>query len=84
VRLTPLQVGEQIEESIANLRIQDLRQLQVMQGQLTSAVEEVKKLSARARIASDQVRREKIVGGLSFLGGLGFLLVLAQIGVAFR
>jgi hypothetical protein len=41
-------------------------------------------LSATARIVSEQVRREKIVGGLSFLGGMVLLLVMAQIVLVWR
>jgi hypothetical protein len=41
-------------------------------------------LSATARLASEQGRREKIVGGLSFLVALMLLLLLAQIELVWR
>lgn len=84
VRLTPLQIGEQIEQSVEKLRAQDRQQLAVGHEQLTSALNEVKMLSATARIASEQVRREQIVGGLSFLGGVVLLTVLAQVELMWR
>jgi hypothetical protein len=84
VRLTPLEIGEQIQEAVAKLRAEDRRQLEVAHGQLTSALNEVRMLSATARVASEQVRREKIVGGLSFLGGMVLLLVMAQIELVWR
>lgn len=84
VRLTPQQIGEQIEQAIVRLRTYDERQLEVVRLQLTSALEEVRMVSATARIASEQVRREKIVGGLCFLGGLMLVLVFAQIELVWR
>ena len=62
VRLTPLEIGEQIEEAVAKLRAEDRRQLEVAHGQLKSALKEVRMLSATARVASEQVRREKSSG----------------------
>jgi hypothetical protein len=79
VRLTVSQIAEQIEAAAAKLRVQDGHQLALMHGHLTRAVEEVKTLAVTARIASEQVRREKIVGGLSFLSGFALLLLLTQI-----
>jgi hypothetical protein len=84
VRLTPLQIGEQVEQCVEKLRAQDRHQLAVAHEQLTSALKEVRMLSATARLASDQVRREKIVGGLSFLGGLVLLALLVQIELVWR
>jgi hypothetical protein len=84
VRLTPLQIGQQIEEAVTKLRAEDRRQLDVAHGQLTSAIKEAKMLSATARAASEQVRREKIIGGLSCLGGIILLLLLAQIELVWR
>ena len=84
VRLTPLQIGEQIEQSVGNLRAQDRDQLEVAHGQLTNALKEMRTLSATARAASEQARREKIVGGLSFLSGIVLLTVLAQVQLIWR
>ena len=84
VRLTPLQIGEQIEQSVEKIRRQDRHQLEVTHGRLTKALKEVEMLSARAQLASEQRRREKIVGGLSFLGGLVLSLLLAQIELVWR
>jgi hypothetical protein len=84
VRLTPLQIGEQIEEAVTKLRADDRRQLDVAHGQLTSALHEAKMLLATARVASEQVRREKIIGGLSFLAGMVLLMLLVQIELVWR
>lgn len=84
VRLTPVQIGEQIEQAVASLRTHDQRQLEVAHGQLTGALIEVRALSATARVGLEQARAKKIVGGLSFLGGLMVTLLLVQIDLVWR
>jgi hypothetical protein len=84
VRLTPLQIGEQIEQAVVSLRTHDQRQLEVVHGQLTVALNEVRALSATTHAASEQARAKKIVGGLSFLGGLMLLMLLVELDPVWR
>lgn len=79
LQLTPERIGEQIEAAASYSREKDERLLSAAHEQLQSAMAEVKALSRLARTSQEQARREKIVGGICFLGGLMLGTLLAQI-----
>jgi hypothetical protein len=79
LRLTPHQIGEQIEAAASRFREQDRQAAEAARGAMTSAIGDVKALSRQARTAYEQVRREKIAGGVCFLGGFMLWPILEQI-----
>ena len=84
LQLTPQDIGEQIEAVASRFREQDRQGLTAAQRRLASAVDEVKAASRQARTAYEQLRREKIVGGVCFLGGFLLWGILDQISLVWR
>lgn len=80
IQLTPRQISEQIDASVASRRQHDRQELAAMHNCLATAIEEVKALTRQARTSYEQVRREKIAGGVCLLVGLVLGLLLPQIG----
>ena len=79
LQLTPRKFGDQIEEEIARFREHDRQLVEGVQGQLLSAIGEVKAISARMRTSYEQARIVKIVGGVCLLGGFLLGLLLSKI-----
>ncbi len=84
MQLTPDLMGEEIETVAARFREQDRQELRAEHVRLTTAVAELKATARQARNAYEQVRREKIVGGVCFLTGLMLLPLLAQLTLIWR
>jgi hypothetical protein len=72
-------VAEQIEAAASLFRQMDREELSAEHTRLAGAVQEVKAITQRARTASEQVRREKIVAGVCFLSGLMLWPIFEQI-----
>ena len=79
LKLTPQHIGEEIGAVASRLRQQDRQELAAAQGHLASAIDQVKAISRQARTAYEQVRREKIAGGVCFLAGFLLGPLLSQI-----
>lgn len=79
LQLTPQRIGEEIEAVALRFRQQDRKERAAAQARLASGVDELKAISRQARTTYEQVRREKIVGGVCFLGGLLLGSFLSQI-----
>ncbi len=84
LQLTPQEIGEQIEAAASRFRQIDRQELGAEHARLVDAIAKVEAIARRARTTSEQVRREKIVGGVCFLGGSMFWTILLQIWVAWR
>jgi hypothetical protein len=84
LKLTPQSIGDEIEAAASRFRDLDQRKLQDEHSRLTEATREVKAISLAARTAREQERREKIVGGLSFLCGLMLVPLLSMFEMLFR
>lgn len=84
LQLTPQRIGEQIEAAVSLLREQDRKEFAAVQGRLEGAITEAQAISRQARTSYEQVRREKIAGGVCFLGGFLLSLFLTQIEVMWR
>jgi hypothetical protein len=77
LRLTPRQIGDDIEAAASQFRQLDRQELRAGQAQLASAIGEIRAISRTARTKYEQIRREKIVGGTCFLAALMLGLLLA-------
>ena len=79
IQLTPRQISEEIDASVATRRRQDQKELAMAQAGLKSAIADVKSISSQVRNSHEQVRQVKIVGGVCFLGGFVLGPLLAQV-----
>ena len=79
LRLTPHEIGEQIELAASRFRQQDRQAAESARSAMTSAVAEVQATLRQARTAFEQVRREKIAGGVCFLGGFMLWPILEHV-----
>ncbi len=78
LQLTPQRLSDQIEAASSRLRQQERQELAAEHARLAASIAEVKAISWQARSAYEQVRREKIIGGVCFLSGL-LLAPLVQV-----
>jgi hypothetical protein len=78
LKLTPQRISEEIEAAASRFRALDQQQLAAEHARLGRAVAQVEAISGHARTTYEQVRREKIIGGLCFLTGM---LLWAILGV---
>lgn len=84
LRLTPEQIGEQIEAVASRFRQQDRQEFGAAEVRLDVAANELKAMKLTARTAYEQARWMKLVGGMCFVGGLLVTPLLAYIEVALR
>lgn len=84
IQLTPRQISQEIDASVATRRQQDQKELAMAQAGLKSAIADVKSISFQVRNSHEQVRQVKIVGGVCFLGGFVLGPLLAQVELLWR
>jgi hypothetical protein len=84
LKLTPQQIGGDIEAAASRFRQMDRQELSTERARLADTIAELRTILRQAHTAYEQARREKIVGGLCFLGGLLLWPLLAEIEVIWR
>jgi hypothetical protein len=79
LKLTPQRIGEEIDVAASRFRAQDQQELAAEHARLGRAIAQVDAISSHARTTYEQVRREKIIGGLCFLTGLLLWAILGTL-----
>lgn len=79
IQLTPQRVGDEIRAAASLFRQGDRQEVENERARLANAIHQIGVILHQARTASEQARREKIVGGVCFLSGLLLGPLLAQI-----